>query len=853
MSLVVHRHRRPLVATAIAMAAAPALLLSSGSPVADLSRVVRNHQALEQAGKPGEEALAASRLDREITGARSAPGILDPGAYSGAYRQVTALPVSGSPWSEVTTRPYDSDSPKYRDPIWSNSSGGAKTVTGRVTGIAIDGSTLYAAGAAGGVFRSTNGGTSWTAISDNLPSLSIGDLQINPRDHSLWLATGEGTTAFSEIVGSGVYRRASGGTTWEPVGVDSAGVSPLEGGFINKLRFDGAGSVYAASQRGLYKHTAGSAAGTWTRWDPNPAASQANPYQHIVDDVVIQPRTGGRVVLANAAWRAGAPYNGFYLSKDYGASFTKINPTGAINPREIGNSTFAYSADGSKLYVVVESTRLYNSGAQLGSSVLAGIYASPNGSVTGPWNLIADFRKLQQSGSALTGPSYIGYSPGVQAWYNQFLGVDPANPLHVYVGLEEVFETWNGGTTWTATGRYWNFGQKCWSIYDSSNTCDGNVIHSDQHTIAFANGRVYVGNDGGLYSKTTTRRVGWDNLNANLHLLQYYGVGVGKDRDHPGSVRVWGGLQDNGQSMLSDDDAAMVSPVGGDGGEQLVDPENGCKSLGEYVGLELLSVDDCGRSDGSRVVIHDISPGDPNPRFIAPFGADTENINAWVAGGQYVWTNGGKGWDTRAGDWVKAYDQGYTSTPAGLRPRTTTALASSHGTIYAGWCTGCNIGSAFSRGISTNAGGPWRQLDMPDVLPNRYIDAITVDPADTNHVYVVFSGFSRRWNEGPGAGIGHVFESSDAGASWTDISSNLPDVPGDDLVIAPSGALVLATDLGVYVRPALSTTWSTLGGNLPLTLAWDLTVGPDPTSADATHQALYVGTYGRGIWKTELP
>ena len=81
------------------------------------------------------------------------------------------------------------------------------------------------------------------------------------------------------------------------------------------------------------------------------------------------------------------------------------------------------------------------------------------------------------------------------------------NPQHVYVGLEEVYESWNGGATWPAIGRYWNFGLSCWSYIDSQNTCDGNVMHSDQHAIAFRPGMlagtVFVGNDGGLYSRRT--------------------------------------------------------------------------------------------------------------------------------------------------------------------------------------------------------------------------------------------------------------------------------------------------------------------------------------------------------------
>ena len=105
------------------------------------------------------------------------------------------------------------------------------------------------------------------------------------------------------------------------------------------------------------------------------------------------------------------------------------------------------------------------------------------------------------------------------------------------------------------------------------------------------------------------------------------------------------------------------------------------------------------------------------------------------------------------------------------------------------------------------------------------------------------SRFSRRFSEGPGAGLGHVYESKDAGAHWTDISANLPDIPSSDIVVLNSGGLVVATDLGVLHRAAGATTWTRLGGSsLPATVAMDLSLGPDGR--------LYVATHGRGIWRT---
>ena len=109
-------------------------------------------------------------------------------------------------------------------------------------------------------------------------------------------------------------------------------------------------------------------------------------------------------------------------------TLTKVNPQGAIVAKNVGNAELAYSADGRKLYTVVEDTSLYLSGHQSGNSVLMGVFVSNSGAVAGPWTSIADYRKLGNSGSALkTNNANKGYGPGVQAWYNNFIAVDQPN------------------------------------------------------------------------------------------------------------------------------------------------------------------------------------------------------------------------------------------------------------------------------------------------------------------------------------------------------------------------------------------------------------------------------------------
>jgi len=564
--------------------------------------------------------------------------------------------------------------------------------------------------------------------------------------------------------------------------------------------------------------------------------------------VVVKPGTNGQVVDAALGWRAGSNCNGFFESTDSGATFKQVKITGAINDGDLGRSTIAWSADGKKLYAIVQSAGMFNHPkTDGGGTILQGIYESDTG-LGGSWNKIAEWRKLANSGSALKAGS--GYHPGVQAWYNQFLAVDPADANHAFVGLEEVFETKDGGTSWNTVGPYWNFGMPCSA--NGLDSCQPST-HPDQHAALISNGTVYVGNDGGVYKRGLGSSSPFAGMNDGLRTLQYYYADSGPVT---GGEAYWGGLQDNGESLLQPGSTTMVSPFGGDGGDTYVDHADGKKAVVEYTTLDMALTTNGGVSSGApgSNSFREISPScfaftyvpspcDPNPRFIAPFESDPANPTHWIAGGQYLWDNQNKGWNTScsssACDWKIAGDTG-----AG---NTTTQLAIQNGTWYAAWCGPACNSAGFGRGILTNAGGTVHQLTLPTdgSFPNRFIQGVTIDPSNTSHVYVVFSSFSRHWTATFSAGEGHVYESSNAGASWTDISGNLPDIPGDDLIVTPSGKLVVASDVGVMVSNSLhGGSWTRYGTNLPNIAVADLQL---------RGSTILAATHGRGLWTIPTP
>ena len=809
----------------------------------------------------GEESDEIAEGADQFAEARTSPGTIAPGAFSAAWDALNKLPATGGDWRHLTGLPYDSDDPRYRD-FSSNSSGGSGLVTGRAAALAADDDGyVYEGSAGGGVWRSATGGGHWRPISDALPSQATGALALDGRGR-LWLGTGEATTNADAYLGSGVYvlTHPHSGTFSK---YDRVGGGELDSTTVHTLRFGG-DKVWASTSRGVWSHSTTHLRGPWKlEFAPNPAylpggslASDPNaPYKNIANDVAIDPKNPANVLLA-VGWRSGDTYNGFY--RKTGGTWTRVNSLGTLptDAGTVGNVTFARSEDGSRYYAINQSPTALNTDPD---SNLDGIYVSKTGDPFGSWTKIADTEKLAASGSALDEP---GFMPGVQAWYNEFLQVDPTDADHVYAGLEEVFETKDAGANWSAIGAYWNFGFPCWSIDPSKQTGDCNpTTHSDQHavTVGSDHGKpyVYVGDDGGVYKRPLNghtdadgHATDWVSTNdGTIDTLQYYSVGIGSDPARHG-VSFNGGLQDNGQSIWRAGDRVMGSNFGGDGGDTLTDPANGCNIAQEYVYLAVNVTQNCAVNNGaweddpSKITSFNVAPPDnatSAARFIAPLTADTRDHDTWIAGGRHVWVQT-HGYAIRSGDeWTNAFDLG--------DGHTATAVAAQGGKVYAAWCGPCN-NQGFTRGIAVgNADGTgWHQVSLPatgasGTVPNRYLSGLAIDPANSDHVYLAVNGFSRHWTEGPGAGIGHVFESTNGGTTWKDISANLPDVPADSLLALPGGGLALATDLGVVYRAPYHTNWNRVG-KLPAVAVLQLKAGPDGR--------VYAATHGRGLYSIAL-
>ena len=293
--------------------------------------------------------------------------------------------------------------------------------------------------------------------------------------------------------------------------------------------------------------------------------------------------------------------------------------------------------------------------------------------------------------------------------------------------------------------------------------------------------------------------------------------------------------------------------------QQSFGPNNGNRTVQEYVGLDMFLTTNAGRSDGSTLAWREISPAcgaytytpdpcDPQPRFIAPFEADTSAVNNhWVAGGRYVWETH-KGWNTHcsaaACDWKQGHDTGENSQ--------ITALAVNGDTIYAGYCGyGCNPSDVFYSGIDTNYGGTWHTVAGPGLKNGgaRLPAARHLQPRGRSfrrrsclrRIQRLLASLDPGWRGGSRLRVDRRRRALDehhrepAGRA-----RRRPRHLGQQ-----AGAWRL--DVGIFVTSASDPgTWKRFGSGLPNAVTNDLTTTPSGGQIIAV-------THGRGMWQIGAP
>jgi hypothetical protein len=325
-------------------------------------------------------------------------------------------------------------------------------------------------------------------------------------------------------------------------------------------------------------------------------------------------------------------------------------------------------------------------------------------------------------------------------------------------------------------------------------------MHADHHALWFSPANpatILKGTDGGVY-RSTNGGTAWTHFN-NLPISQFYTVEA-----HPAEpFKVYGGMQDNGVKRTPTgalDDWANV--VGGDGFEVHVDPRSTQVIYAESQFGALRRSTDGGATFSSATSGLSGRLGWKTPLAIDPASTGTGLTSTIYLGSNMLFrsVNSAGSWTAISGDLTNG-NQGVGSVVFGTI--TTVAVApSNRNTIY----VGTDDGNVW---VTRNAGMTYARIDA--ALPELWVTQIIVDPASDAIAYATFSGFRV---DQP---LPHVFRTTDFGTSWTDLSSDLPDAPVNEIAIDPTqrSTLYVGTDVGVFVTRDLGGTWQPLGTGLP--------------------------------------
>lgn len=641
---------------------------------------------------------------------------------------------------------------------------GPLNIGGRVTAIALhptDFQTFYVGAASGGIFKTEDGGLSFSTIFDEQPSLSIGDVVLAPSNPQIvYVGTGEANPGGGSVAydGLGVFRSDDGGTTWTDLGLHesgSIGKMVVHPGNPDICYVAAMGRMFSTNpERGIFKTTDGGQ--SWEK------VLYLNDSTGAVD-IALNPENPE--ILYASMWERtrtpdrrhyGGESCGIYKTTDGGANWSELT-SGLPSGPDVGRIGISISPSNPEILYSIYADEV---------GYFAGIFKTSNGGQT--WT---------QTNDGALGNMYSSYG-----WWFGRIRVDPVNPQVAYAIGFDLYKTTNGGNSWSNIG---------WSV------------HVDQHDL-YAHplnpNFVVLGNDGGIYISQNAGN-SWTFL-LNLPITQFYTADV--DYQYPD--RLYGGTQDNGTNRtMTGNLNDWVNIYGGDGFYVLVNPQNNQYVYAEY------QYGGLGRStDGGYSFMYATNGISGSDRFnwSSPLVFDPNNPQTLYFGGNrlYKSTNHAANWTAISSDLSNGPGQ-YNQTYGTI---TTISVSKINGqVIYAG-TDDANVW------VTQNGGSNWTKIS--DQLPERWVTRVAADPIDEATAYVTFSGY--RYDEY----LPHIFRTTDFGQTWQDISGDLPEAPINDIIVDPTldSALYIATDVGVFASWNLGQNWGLLGLGLPNVPVCDL-------------------------------
>jgi uncharacterized protein (TIGR03437 family) len=711
---------------------------------------------------------------------------------------------------------------------------GPGNIGGRTRALLInpqDPNVMYAAGVAGGIWKSTNAGASWTPLADMLPNIAVNSMAFDPANlNTIYAGTGEGYFNSDGVRGAGIFKTTDGGMTWSRL----ASTASPDFYYVNDIEVsknDGR-RVYAATRTGVWRSIDGGE--TWTRvLSTNLAAGCLDLAMRTDQTTDYLFASCGSFQQATIFRNNDASGSGSWADvfSDPGMGRTSL----AIAP---SNQSIIYALSAS-----IATTPFQNG--------LHAVFRSTASGDSGSWTARVrntDQKKLNTvllSNTLIAFLSDCGLSTGFglanQGWYDNVIAVDPTDPNRVWAGGIDLFRSDDGGANWGVASYWW-----AGPIGNINGNPQTNIAeayaHADNHVIAFhpqynggTNQTMFVGSDGGIFRTDNARapvatgsngpcnpvnsQVKFTSLNNNYGVTQFYHGSV-----HPDGKSYYGGTQDNGTLRGTDAGGAnaWVSINGGDGGYTAFDPANPDTLFAAFTGISFRKSTDGGAtfsaatfgiSDGSSFI---------NPYIIDP--SDAQRM--WTGGTTGIWRT-----DNGAAQWVRASSAivtGGAASALAVAPTDANVVlvGRSNGDIL-------RTSSALTAGAFTN----WL-VTRPR---NGFVSWVAFDPTNRDIAYATYSTFD---------GGAHVWRSIDGGATWTGIDGSgataIPNIPVHCIVVDPSNTarLYVGTDLGFFVSIDGGASWAVENTGFANVVTESLSVN---VAGGVT--TLYAFTHGRGAYK----
>ncbi len=613
----------------------------------------------------------------------------------------------------------------------------------------------------------------------------------------------------------GIWKTTDGGDSWESLDdyLPSAGVSAIKISKINPNLIyvvngqgDGLGN-YEKDCTGIYKSLDGG-----NSWEYKIITTGNNLKAF---ELAIDPLDDQNIYVATN--------NGIRVSQDGGDSWDieqfgfvyndiQISPSAPYTIYASGTSSVVHSELGSSIWVqsnFVDGTPVAGRkaigvtgddpdvvylfcGPKLNDGTFAGLYKSVDKGLN--FSLYTN------------APNLCGGAPddngGGQSWYNHCIAVSPTDADKIIIGSLVIWGNDENGLFDTLT------------TYTADVTSIENYVHPDVHDLQFSeiNGWLYAATDGGIY-KSENGGDDWENITAGIHTTQFFSIASSPQNP----TLVVGGSQDNGAKYKNSTSLIWDHYGGGDSYITAFDPNNqNIHYIGSHSNIKKY---DSGVED-------DITPPGITNTSHSQIETHVSNSDILFVG-------------TRSDTFCISTDQGNSwPTYNMIKSDLCIATCPTHADrlyIAGGWFSSPEI-NVFS--IASN---DWTRIDtngLPDwgslgVFPTD----ISVSPSTSSWLVVSISGY---------ANDEKVYWSGDSGASWTNISLNLPNVPVHCVAYLENGVILAGTEIGVFLKASSDDEWIPFNNNLPNTIISEMIVHED-------QGLITVCTYGRGAWRTDMP